>query len=59
VKSNAIADAIINVATEKQITTICMGKPHLSLFKIIMQTNVFNQLLKTLTAKEIDLVILS
>jgi len=59
VKSNAIADAIINVATEKQITTICMGKPHLSLFKIIMQTNVFNQLLKTLTSKEIDLVILS
>jgi two-component system sensor histidine kinase KdpD len=44
---------------EKGVTTICLGKPHLNLFQIILRTNVFNQLLKTLSKNEVDLVILS
>ncbi|HVI46325.1 MAG TPA: sensor histidine kinase KdpD [Chitinophaga sp.] len=54
-----ISEAIIKVAQEKQITTVCIGKPHISLFRIIVRTNLFNQLLKTLSSNDIDLIILS
>ena len=58
-KADNIASAIIETVNEKEITTICIGKPHIKLFQIILRTNVFNQLLKTLTKNNIDLVILS
>jgi len=59
VESTTIAKAIIEQASERKITTICIGKPHLNLFKIIIATNVFNQLLTKLSSNDIDLVILS
>lgn len=59
VENNNIAKAIIEQCEERKITTICVGKPHLSLIKIILATNVFNELLKKLSANDIDLVILS
>ena len=59
VKQNNIAKAIIETAEEKSITTICIGKPHLSLFNVILNTAVFNQLLTKLSASNIDIVILS
>jgi two-component system sensor histidine kinase KdpD len=58
-KSNNVAAAIMEVAREKEITTVCLGKPHLSLLQIMMRTGIFNQLLKTLSKNDIDLVILS
>ncbi|MBK9317402.1 MAG: sensor protein KdpD [Bacteroidetes bacterium] len=59
VESSSIAKAIMDQAGERNITTICVGKPHLNLFKIILATNVFNELLKKLSTNNIDLVILS
>ncbi len=59
IKSDSVAKAISVQAKEKNITSICIGKPHLNLFKIIMATNVFNQLLKKLSSNHIDLIILS
>ncbi len=59
VESNNIAKAIIEQCDERNITTICIGKPHINLFKVIMATNVFNDLLKNLSKQHIDLVILS
>jgi two-component system sensor histidine kinase KdpD len=59
VRQNNIAKGIIKVAEAHAITTICVGKPHLSLSKVIMSTAVFNQLLNKLAASEIDVVILS
>jgi two-component system sensor histidine kinase KdpD len=59
VENTNIAKAIISEAEERKVTTICIGKPHLSLFRVIMATNVFNQLLKKLSSNNIDLVILS
>ena len=59
VENTKIAAAIMQQCEERNITTICIGKPHLNLFKIIMATNVFNDLLNNLSKKEIDLVILS
>lgn len=59
VESSTVSKAIIEQATERKITTICVGKPHLNLLKIILATNVFNDLLKKLSSNNIDLVILS
>ena len=59
VENKKIAKAIIEQCEERNITTICIGKPHLSLLKVILATNVFNELLKKLSANDIDLVILS
>ena len=58
-KEENIAKGILETIQEKQITTICLGKPHLKLWQIILKTSVFNQLLKTLSESEVDLVILS
>lgn len=58
-ESRTVSKAIIEQATERKITTICVGKPHLNLLKIILATNVFNELLKKLSSNDIDLVILS
>ena len=54
-----IAEAIFETAEKYQITTICLGKPHLNLFQIILRTGIFNQLLKKLTTSNLDLIILS
>ncbi|RYD85258.1 MAG: sensor protein KdpD, partial [Sphingobacteriales bacterium] len=58
-KSDQITQTIMQVANERDITTICIVKPHLSLFQVILRTAVFNELLKNIAANEIDLVILS
>jgi two-component system sensor histidine kinase KdpD len=59
VKSDQITQTIMKVAEEREITTICIGKPHLNLFQVILRTAVFNGLLKKIAATETDLVILS
>lgn len=59
VKSKNITSEITRIAAEKHITTVCIGKPRLRLWRIILKTNVFNQLLNRLSASDIDLVILS
>jgi two-component system, OmpR family, sensor histidine kinase KdpD len=58
-KEEDIARAIIAMIGEKGITTVCIGKPHFKLWQIILKTGVFNQLLKTLSKNEVDLIILS
>ena len=59
VKDESIANAIVRIAEEKKVSTICIGKPHIDLMKIILSTAVFNQLLKKLSQSEIDIIILS
>jgi len=54
-----IAKSIVAVAKEREITTICIGKPHFNLIKSILSNNLFDQLLMKLTDTDIDLVILS
>jgi two-component system sensor histidine kinase KdpD len=49
----------MEAAKRHGITTICIGKPHLNLYKVIMSTAVFNQLLNSLAASDIDVGILS
>jgi two-component system sensor histidine kinase KdpD len=59
VQNSNITDAILDIVEQKDITTVCIGKPHLNLFKVILSTNVFNKLLNNLSSSNIDLVILS
>jgi two-component system, OmpR family, sensor histidine kinase KdpD len=59
VKDTNIPSVIARLAEEKGITTVCIGKPHLRLWRVILKTNVFNQLLNKLSNSDIDLVILS
>jgi two-component system sensor histidine kinase KdpD len=59
VTNNNIARGIIETAEERKISTICIGKPHLSLLKVILNTAVFNQMLNKLSEANIDIVILS
>lgn len=59
VQSSNITDAILDIVEQKDITTVCIGKPHLNLLKVILSTNVFNKLLNNLSSSNIDLVILS
>lgn len=59
VEGTRVAKKIMEQVEERKITTICIGKPHLNLFRIIIATNVFNQLLQKLSANDVDLVILS
>lgn len=59
VKEADIAKAIIQTIEARQVTTVCIGKPHLKLWQIILKTSVFNQLLRTLSKNDVDLVILS
>ncbi|MES2419136.1 MAG: sensor protein KdpD [Bacteroidota bacterium] len=59
IKNDEITQTIIRMAAEKEITTICVGKPHFNLFQLILNTTIFNQLLRSMEKTEIDLIILS
>lgn len=59
VESNNITQTMIEQCVERKITTICIGKPHMNLFRLILATGNFRELLKKLSTSDIDLVILS
>lgn len=58
-QDTSVAEAIIKVVEDKKITTVCIGKPHLNLWQIILNTSVFNHLLKALSKNNVDIVVLS
>ena len=41
-KSDEITDTIIRIAEEKEVTTICIGKPHFSWLQLFLGKNVLN-----------------
>jgi two-component system sensor histidine kinase KdpD len=59
VENANITKAIMEQCEDRKITTVCIGKPHLNLWKIIVATDTFNSLLNKLSKENIDLVILS
>lgn len=59
VENENISKVIMEQCDERNITTICIGKPHLNIYRLILATNVLNELLKKLSSSDIDLVILS
>lgn len=59
IESSNITDAMLKVVEQKSITTVCIGKPHFNLFKVILSTTIFRRLLNSLSKSNVDLVILS
>ncbi len=59
VESDHVSAAIADIAAQKEITTLCIGKPHLNLVKVILSTGHFNRLLKKMAYSNIDIIILS
>lgn len=59
VENTNVTRAIMEQCEERKITTVCIGKPHLNLWKVIVATDTFNSLLNKLSQENIDLVILS
>jgi len=59
VQHSRVATAITEQAETRRITTICIGKPHLTLLKVILSTNIFKALLNKLSSNDIDLILLS
>lgn len=58
-ENSQIADSILKVVEQKEITTVCIGKPHLNLFKVILFSSIFYKLLNKLSSSKVDLIILS
>ena len=59
IESSNITEAMLNIVEQKNITTVCIGKPHFNLFKVILSTTIFRRLLNSLSKSSVDLVILS
>lgn len=59
VKSNNVTKAIMEECESRKITTLCIGKPHINLGKLICASDTFNKLLNNLSKEKIDLVILA
>ncbi len=59
VEGRKVAREIMLQCELRKITTVCIGKPHLNLAKVIMATDTFRALLNKLSSDNIDLVILS
>jgi len=59
VKSSNIVNSIMGEVEKRNVTTVCIGKPHVTLIQIILKTNAFNQLLNKLSGSDTDLIILS
>ncbi|MDI1317809.1 sensor protein KdpD [Flavobacterium sp.] len=58
-EASNITEAMLEIVEKKQITTVCIGKPHFNLFKVILSTTIFRKLLNKLADSNVDLVILS
>lgn len=59
IENQNITFAIMEQCEKRNITTVCIGKPHLSLWKVILATDTFNTLLNKLSQENIDLIVLS
>ena len=48
IKAEDVAQTIVEVARQKQVTTVCMGKPHLSFKQYLFNRSLFSKLLQYL-----------
>lgn len=58
-KGNDLVSCIMEEVQKRNVTTVCIGKPHFNLIQIILRTFAFNQLLNRLSESDTDLIILS
>lgn len=58
-KSASLAETIAEVIGEREITTVCIGKPTPGFFERIFKTDILSRIFKVLSEKDVDLVVLS
>ncbi len=58
-RTSAIVKAIIAIVKDKNITTVCIGKPHFRLWERLFGDSIFNQLLQSFSEDDVDIIILS
>lgn len=58
-KGSDVVSCIMEEVQKRNVTTVCIGKPHFNLIQIILRTFAFNQLLNRLSESDTDLIILS
>lgn len=58
-KSSDVVSCIMEEVQKRNVTTVCIGKPHFNLLQIILRTFAFNHLLNRLSESDVDLIILS
>ena len=58
-KGSDVVNCIMEEVQKRNVTTVCIGKPHFNLIQIILRTFAFNQLLNRLSESDTDLIILS
>jgi len=58
VQNNTVVREILKQVEEKKITTVCIGKPRITIWKILTAADIFNGLVKRLSSEKVDLVIL-
>ena len=56
---SSVVQVIADTVAEKNITTICIGKPHFRLWERLLGTSIFNQLLKAFSNADVDIIVLS
>jgi len=59
IKGTDVPSHIVEQVLQMQITTLCIGRPHWSFFRILWTMGLFRKLLKKLEPIEVDLIILS
>ncbi|WP_420150480.1 sensor protein KdpD [Spirosoma sp.] len=58
-RGSDVVNCIMEEVKKRNVTTVCIGKPHFNLIQIILRTFAFNQLLNRLSESDTDLIILS
>ena len=58
IQSDDIIGTIINICRERQISTVCVGKPNIQLFSYVRSALRYKRLLNNLAILNIDLIIL-
>lgn len=59
VQSKSISDSIVSVCKERQITTVCVGKPAFSFSSMLLSFFQYRKLLNDLSQLNIDLIIIA
>jgi len=54
-----IADAILEYVQKNQVTTVCIGKPHLNFFQQVFRLNWFHNFVNNMMREKVDIIILS
>ena len=59
IQSENIPESIVQVCREKQITTVCVGKPSFGLRSVLVSLFRYRTLLNSLSQLNIDLIIIA